>query len=45
MMDDPEEAMWLTLLDPAGRIVSLHELPDVVRLMTTRSIDHPLKVK
>jgi hypothetical protein len=37
--------MRLTLLNPVGRIVSLHELPDVVRLMTTRSIDHPLKVK
>ena len=33
MMNDPDEAMKLTALDPAGGIVSLHELPDFVRLV------------
>ena len=33
MMNDPDEAMKLTELDPAGGIVSLHELPDFVRLV------------
>lgn len=33
MMNDPDEAMKLTALNPAGGIVSLHELPDFVRLV------------
>ena len=33
MMNDPDEAMRLTTLDPAGGIVSLHELPDFVRVV------------
>jgi beta-phosphoglucomutase-like phosphatase (HAD superfamily) len=33
MMNDPDEAMKLTAYDPAGGIVSLHELPDFVRLV------------
>lgn len=33
MMNDPDEAMKLTALGPAGGIVSLHELPDFVRLV------------
>ena|SRR5436305_1744506 len=33
MMNDPDEAMRLTALDPAGGIVSLHELPDFVRFV------------
>ena len=33
MMNDPDEAMKLTTQDPAGGIVSLHELPDFVRLV------------
>jgi len=37
MMNDPDEAMRLTALNPAGGIVSLHELPDLVRLIVTRS--------
>jgi phosphoglycolate phosphatase-like HAD superfamily hydrolase len=37
MMNDPDEAMRLTSLNPAGGIVSLHELPDFVRLIVTRS--------
>jgi phosphoglycolate phosphatase-like HAD superfamily hydrolase len=33
MMNDPDEAMKLTAHNPAGGIVSLHELPDFVRLV------------
>jgi beta-phosphoglucomutase-like phosphatase (HAD superfamily) len=33
MMNDPDEAMKLTALNPTGGIVSLHELPDFVRLV------------
>ena len=36
MMNDPDEAMRLTAFDPAGGIVSLHELPDFVRLLQAR---------
>ena len=36
MMNDPDEAMRLTACDPAGGIVSLHELPDLVRLVAAR---------
>ena len=45
MMNDPDEAMRLTSLNPAGGIVSLHELPDFVRLVASRFMDHELKVK
>jgi phosphoglycolate phosphatase-like HAD superfamily hydrolase len=33
MMNDPDEAKRLALRGPAGGIVSLHELPDFVRLV------------
>src|SRR4029453_16857295 len=33
MINDPDEAMKLTAHEPAGGIVSLHELPDFVRLV------------
>jgi phosphoglycolate phosphatase-like HAD superfamily hydrolase len=36
MMNDPDEARRLTTHEPAGGIVSLHELPDFVRLLLTR---------
>jgi beta-phosphoglucomutase-like phosphatase (HAD superfamily) len=36
MMNDPDEAMRLTACEPAGGIVSLHELPDFVRLVAAR---------
>ena len=36
MMNDPDEAMRLTSLNPTGGIVSLHELPDFVRLLLAR---------
>jgi beta-phosphoglucomutase-like phosphatase (HAD superfamily) len=37
MMNDPDEAMRLTAFNPAGGIVSLHELPDFVRFVAARS--------
>jgi len=36
MMNDPDEAMKLTAHQPAGGIVSLHELPDFVRFVTAQ---------
>ena len=33
MMNDPDEARRLVTHDPAGGIVSLHELPDFIRLV------------
>ena len=33
MMNDPDEAQRLSLQGPAGGIVSLHELPDFLRLL------------
>lgn len=36
MMNDPDEAMRLTALNPAGGIVSLHELPDFVRFLLAK---------
>jgi beta-phosphoglucomutase-like phosphatase (HAD superfamily) len=37
MMNDPDEAMKLTSFEPAGGIVSLHELPDFVRLVAANN--------
>ena len=37
MMNDPDEAMRLTAHCPAGGIVSLHELPDFVRLVAAEN--------
>jgi hypothetical protein len=37
MMNDPDEAMRLTALNPAGGIVSLHELPDFVRFLLAKN--------
>ena len=36
MMNDPDEAMRLTTFEPAGGIVSLLELPDLVHLVAAR---------
>jgi beta-phosphoglucomutase-like phosphatase (HAD superfamily) len=36
MMNEPDEAMRLTALQPAGGIVSLLELPDLVRFVAAR---------
>ena len=37
IMNDPDEAKRLALQGPAGGIVSLHELPDFLRLLAARS--------
>jgi hypothetical protein len=37
MMNDPDEAMRLTALEPAGGIVSLRELPDFLRFVAAGS--------
>lgn len=36
MMNDPDEARRLTTHEPSGGIVSLHELPDFIRLVLSR---------
>ncbi|HLK51697.1 MAG TPA: HAD hydrolase-like protein [Bryobacteraceae bacterium] len=37
MMNDPDEAKRLAVKGPAGGIVSLHELPDFIRLVAARA--------
>ncbi len=37
MMNDPDEARRLTAHEPAGGIVSLHELPDFIRLVAAEN--------
>jgi phosphoglycolate phosphatase-like HAD superfamily hydrolase len=37
MMNDPDEAKRLSMHDPAGGIVSLHELPDFVRFVAAQN--------
>jgi len=37
MMNDPDEAMRLAAQDPSGGIVSLHELPDFIRLVAAEN--------
>ena len=37
MMNDPDEARRLTTHNPAGGIVSLHELPDFIRLVAAQN--------
>jgi beta-phosphoglucomutase-like phosphatase (HAD superfamily) len=37
MMNDPDEARKLALRGPAGGIVSLHELPDFIRLLAAQA--------
>jgi hypothetical protein len=36
LMQDPDEAMKLTKLEPAGGIVSLLELPDFIRVVAAQ---------
>src|SRR5204862_7842956 len=36
MMNDPDEARRLAMHDPAGGIVSLHEIPDFIRLIAAQ---------
>ena len=37
MMNDPDEAKRLAQLNPAGGIISLHELPDFIRLVSAQN--------
>ena len=37
MMNDPDESRRLAMLEPAGGIVSLHELPDFLRLVAAQN--------
>ena len=37
MMDDPDEARRLVMHNPDGGVVSLHEIPDLVRLITAQN--------
>jgi phosphoglycolate phosphatase-like HAD superfamily hydrolase len=41
MMNDPDEAKRLALRNPAGGIVSLHELPDFIRLVKAENARQP----
>jgi phosphoglycolate phosphatase-like HAD superfamily hydrolase len=38
MMNDPDESRRLAMHDPAGGIVSLHELPDFIRLVRAENM-------
>jgi beta-phosphoglucomutase-like phosphatase (HAD superfamily) len=37
MMNDPDEAQRLSMLHPAGGVVSLHEMPDFLRLIAAQN--------
>jgi phosphoglycolate phosphatase-like HAD superfamily hydrolase len=37
MMNDPDEALRLAMHNPAGGIVSLHEMPDFIRLVVAQN--------
>jgi len=37
MMNDPDEALRLAMHNPAGGVVSLHELPDFIRLVQAQN--------
>jgi phosphoglycolate phosphatase-like HAD superfamily hydrolase len=37
MMNDPDEAQRLAMHNPAGGVVSLHEMPDFIRLITAQN--------
>jgi len=37
MMNDPDEARRLAMHDPAGGVVSLHEIPDFIRLIAAEN--------
>ena len=38
MMNDPDESRRLAMLNPAGGIVSMHELPDFIRLVRAENV-------
>ena len=37
MMNDPDEAQRLAMHNPAGGVVSLHEMPDFIRLVAAQN--------
>ena len=37
MMNDPDEARRLAMHNPAGGVVSMHEIPDFIRLITAQN--------
>jgi beta-phosphoglucomutase-like phosphatase (HAD superfamily) len=37
MMNDPDEARRLAMHNPAGGVVSLHEIPDFIRLIAAQN--------
>ena len=41
MMNDPDEARRLAMHNPSGGIVSLHELPDFIRLVAAENSSLP----
>jgi FMN phosphatase YigB (HAD superfamily) len=41
MMNDPDESRRLAAHNPAGGIVSLHELPDFIRIVRAQQSTHP----
>jgi beta-phosphoglucomutase-like phosphatase (HAD superfamily) len=41
LMHNPDEAMRLVANNPAGGIVSLLELPDLIRFVSAQSTTHP----
>jgi len=45
MMNDPDEARRLAMHNPSGGIVSLHELPDFIRVVAAENSDHPGTIK
>ncbi len=38
MMNDPDEARRLAMHNPAGGVVSFHEIPDFIRLIAARTL-------
>jgi len=45
MMNDPDEARRLAMHNPSGGIVSLHELPDFIRLVVAENSNPPAAIK
>jgi hypothetical protein len=37
MMNDPDESQRLAMHNPAGGVVSLHEMPDFIRLIAAQN--------
>jgi phosphoglycolate phosphatase-like HAD superfamily hydrolase len=45
MMNDPDEARRLAMHNPSGGIVSLHELPDFIRVVAAENAGSPTTIK